>query len=53
MIGGDPFPDALIDLSWRGRDNVGPALALLRLFALGFHALPAIEGSSGGSPSSA
>jgi hypothetical protein len=43
MLGGDPFPDALIDLSQRGRRNVELALAGLRLFALGFHTPPAIE----------
>src|SRR5262249_5562979 len=42
ILGGDPFPDALIDLSQRGRHNVG--LARLRLFALGSHASPAILG---------
>jgi len=40
FLGGDPFPDALIDLSQRGRHN---ALARLRLFALGSHASPAIK----------
>src|SRR5262249_982451 len=41
MLGGDPFPDALIDLSQRGRHNM---LARLRLSALGSHASPAILG---------
>src|SRR5262245_64668012 len=41
MLGGDPFRDALIDLSQRGRHN---ALARLRLFALGSHAPPSILG---------
>jgi len=40
MLGGNPFRDALIDLSQRGRHN---ALARLRLFALCFHASPAVE----------
>src|SRR5262245_3342658 len=39
MLGGDPLRDALIDLNQRGRHN---ALARLRLFALCFHASPAI-----------
>src|SRR5262245_6416424 len=43
MLGGDPFLDALIDLSQRGRYNVELALARLGLFALGFHASPAIK----------
>src|SRR5262249_10840988 len=41
ILGGDPFRDALIDLSQRRRHN---ALARLRLFALGFHAPPSILG---------
>src|SRR5262249_13006300 len=43
MLGGDPFRDALIDLSQRGRHNVELALARLRLFALGSHASPRIK----------
>src|SRR5262249_39093327 len=39
MLSGDPFADALIDLNQRGRHN---ALARVRLFALSFHASPAI-----------
>src|SRR5262245_51792903 len=41
MLGGDPFGDALIDLSQRGRHN---ALARLWFFALGFHTPPSILG---------
>ena len=43
MLGGDPFPDALIDLSQRGRHSVELALARLRLFALGSHTSPSIK----------
>src|SRR5262249_3441916 len=43
MLGGDPFPDALIDLSQRRRHNVELALARLWLFALGLHAAPAVK----------
>jgi hypothetical protein len=43
MLGGDPFPDAPIDLSQRERQNVELALARLWLFALGFHMSPAIK----------
>jgi len=43
MLGGNPFRDALIDLSQRGRHNVGLGLARHRLFALGSHASPAVE----------
>src|SRR5215472_8255138 len=50
IFGGDPFPDALIDLSQRGRHN---ALARLRLFALGSHTPPSILGLLRRDPESA
>src|SRR5262249_19032680 len=43
MLGGDPFPNALVDLCQRGRYNVELALARLRLFALGSHMPPSIK----------
>jgi hypothetical protein len=43
MLGGDPFFNALIDLSQRRRYGVELALARLRLFALGPHSPPAVK----------
>jgi hypothetical protein len=36
VLGGDPLLDASINVVERGRRRVEPALARLRLFALGF-----------------
>src|SRR6516162_9759114 len=44
MLGGDPLPDAPIDVVERGRHRVELALARLRLFALGSHTPPSILG---------